>query len=103
MSRRVSLELQRGGGAARPGQVPRTPSSRPMPNGAATLPTLSDDRAARRRELLVVIALCEARTKGAREREAPEHTLALVRDGSSAIGTLSARLGRRPAARPRHV
>ena len=48
---------------------------------------LSDDPAARRRELMVVLELCAARAHGAREREAPDRMLALVNDSEIAAGT----------------
>jgi hypothetical protein len=51
-----------------------------VPN-ALQLSAPSDDPAARRRELLVVLALCRARAAGERERASPAHPLTLVRDG----------------------
>lgn len=81
MRRIVSLELERGGSAANRGGVTRARWPRRTPNGERDVAALSDDPAARRRELLVVIALCEARAKGARERNAPERTLSLMLDG----------------------
>ena len=102
MTQRMSLELQRGGAAHRARGRRWRPSPQ-APNGVGDPVTLNDDPAARRRELLVVIALCEARAKGARERGAPERALALVRDGSSATGTSCARLGRKWLLRPEDV
>jgi hypothetical protein len=64
----------RSGGSAHAGA--RTP---PLPN-ASGLSAPSDDPAARRRELLVVLALCRARTAGAREWALPDRGLTLMRD-----------------------
>lgn len=47
----------------------------------------SDDPAARRRELMVVLELCAARARGARERAAPDRVLALVRNSNNVAGT----------------
>ena len=57
------------GGALRPvGEKLRRRSHRPaeVPPNAIDAATLDDDPGARRRELLVVMALCEARERGAR-------------------------------------
>ncbi|MFL5561988.1 MAG: hypothetical protein ACJ79K_10975 [Gemmatimonadaceae bacterium] len=101
MTHRIRLELERG--AAHRARAPRSRPSPRAPNDERDIPALSDDPAARRRELLVVLALCEARAKGARERAAPERTLALMRDGSLAIGTSCARLGGTSQPRPGDV
>lgn len=53
--------------------------------GAAGPP--SDDPDARRRELMVVVELCAARARGARERAAPDRVLALVCASKTRAGT----------------
>lgn len=65
----------------------------------------SDDPAARRRELRVVLELCAAQARGARERAAigsneTDRTPAETRDSRNRIGTPVARLGRTGRWRP---
>lgn len=50
-------------------------------------PPLTDDPAARRRELRVVLDLCAAQARGAREREAPNRVLTLLHSSKSGAGT----------------
>lgn len=47
----------------------------------------SDDPAARRRELRVVLELCAAQARGAREREAPGRVLMLLHASKTRVGT----------------
>jgi hypothetical protein len=64
----MTLRLIHGGGAARPVERRRAGNSpRPVP----MLGEPSDDPIARRRELLVVLELCAARERGARELARP--------------------------------
>ena len=72
------FELSRGGVCARTGGSPAR-GEEALPN-AMRLPAPSDDPAARRREMLVVLALCRAQAAGARERAAPDRALTLVHD-----------------------
>lgn len=59
------------------------------PNAASRcLPGPStDDPAARRRELRVVLELCAARARGARERAAPGRALTLLHASKTGAGT----------------
>ena len=47
----------------------------------------TDDPAARRRELRVVLELCAAQARGAREREAPNRVLVLLHASKTGGGT----------------
>lgn len=61
--------------------TPPNVSSRGLPGPS------SDDPAARRRELRVVLELCAARARGAREREAPNRVLTLLCASKTGAGT----------------
>jgi hypothetical protein len=59
---------------------------------------MSNDPAARRRELLAVLAICRAQARGARERaivanDPPGGVRAAARDSGDGVGTAVARLG----------
>ena len=76
------FELSRGGRDVVRGDR-RRPAAASLPNAVHPMPLAapSDDPAARRRELLVVLLLCRARSRGARERDRPDRALTLVSDG----------------------
>ena len=56
-----------------------------LPNGPPGCDALSDDPAARRRELRVVLELCAAQVRGARERAAPDRSLTLIRGADRTV------------------
>lgn len=72
------------------------------PNGAGRSPCgpPSDDPEARRRELMVVLELCAARARGARERAAPDRLLALVHASKGGAGTALGAVRQGRARRP---
>jgi hypothetical protein len=80
----ASLRVIRGAGRRAASGPPRNRigAGGRLPNVADRGPhaALSDDPAARRRELLAVIAICAAQARGERERGACERRLAMVRD-----------------------
>lgn len=74
------LALVRGTLRARACGSRRTKHETSTPPDASPLAPPSDDPDARRRELLVVLALCRARAAGARERVLMDGGLTLLRD-----------------------
>jgi hypothetical protein len=66
-------------GVARPRAAP--------PNDSPDCQTLSEDPDARRRELHVVLELCAAQSRGARERAGPTRVLKLISGPNPTVAT----------------